>query len=758
MLYYDPKKLETAVKFTQAYKLHENDHIAIREAFCLKAQYPDILKEIEEEDLFAGRSEFGYIGFKYSYCDGETGYFCDEPKISDEIKTDNIPDDAKKNLIELINFWKGKTTLDILHNSTDKSSFPIGVRNAILFPDDGELWTDASFVANFMPRMAEINLNFEKLLKLGISGMRKIITLFRDKAVLEAREADLYNGMLITLDLFSEVCIYYSDMAYRDADRSQSETRRSELIEMAGILKKIAVDRPESFREAIQLFWLYSIMAYVDNFGRMDIYLGDFYANDIDSGKLTGAQALKLMNSLYGLIDSLHQGSGRIIIGGKGRLNEKNADRFAILAMETVKNMAWRNLRLSPQLSLRTYKGMNPELYKEAIETISHGSTYPFLYNDDVNISEIADAFGVSITEAEQYVMSNCGEYSIDHRSFGSPNGSVFYPKLLEITLHNGYDPVSKRQMGLETGEFKNFKTFEEFYDAFKKQVECIITIISGFSKKIYEITAANSCNLFGAMLFDGCLEKGEGLIYGAEYLGFDMENHGLINVADSMTAIKNLVFVNKVITPEKMFEALTLDFEGFVKEKRQMLEAPKYGNDDYEADNMALKLFTLVNSIIRFQAEKLGIDFCVASHISVDAFAILGLRVGATPDGRNAGKPVTNSTNPIPGNDRKGITALLNSMSRIKPGNSGGQVNHLKLSKDMFGKNRKHLDVLLHTFFENGGGHMCILALNRADLENAFREPEKYPNLMVRVGGYSARFVSLSKELQEDICARMQY
>ena len=211
-------------------------------------------------------------------------------------------------------------------------------------------------------------------------------------------------------------------------------------------------------------------------------------------------------------------------------------------------------------------------------------------------------------------------------------------------------------------------------------------------------------------------------------------------------------------MTPEKMFQALTSDFEGCPKEKRLMLDAPKYGNDDYEADKMALELFTLVNSIIGVQAEKLGVDFSVTSHISVDAFVIAGLRVGATPDGRNAGKPTSNSTNPIPGNDRNGITALLNSMSRIKPGNSGGQVNHLKLSRDMFGKNRKHLDALLNTFFENGGGHMCIQALNRADLENAFREPEKYPNLMVRVGGYSARFVSLSKELQEDILARMQY
>lgn len=147
-----------------------------------------------------------------------------------------------------------------------------------------------------------------------------------------------------------------------------------------------------------------------------------------------------------------------------------------------------------------------------------------------------------------------------------------------------------------------------------------------------------------------------------------------------------------------------------------------------------------------------------MASHISVNAYIDLGKFIAATPDGRIAGSPVTNSCNPIPGNDRSGITALLNSMSRLEPSNANGQVNHLKLSRSLFTKQRDKVEALVNAFFENGGCHLCIAVLDRNELENAMKEPEKYPNLMVRVGGFSARFVTLSREVRGDILARTLY
>jgi pyruvate-formate lyase len=401
---------------------------------------------------------------------------------------------------------------------------------------------------------------------------------------------------------------------------------------------------------------------------------------------------------------------------------------------------------------------MNSSIFAKAVEVIGEGSTYPILYNDDVNVPGVANAYKVSRDEAEQYIMSNCGEYSLDHRSINSPNGSISYSKLFEITLFNGTDPVSGKPMGIKTGDFTDFKAFNELWEAYGRQAEFFIALISDRMAAIYQAAGKCSCHLFGSMLFDDCIEKGKGLISGTRYLGTDIETHGLLCVADSLTAIKKLVFDDKAITSERLLEALKANFEGYEAERRLMIDAPKFGNDNDEADSMALDLYNRINSITSGQSERLKVDFSLASHISVNAYVQLGSFIGATPDGRKAGSPVTNSCNPIPENDRSGITALLNSMSRLEPSNANGQVNHLKLSRNLFSKQRHKVDALINAFFENGGCHLCIAVLDRDDLEKAMKEPEKYTNLMVRVGGFSARFVTLSKELQEDILARTLY
>lgn len=753
---FDSKKLELAIQFTETYKKFENEHIAIREAMCLKSLYPAILSEIKDYDLFAGGSELSFVGFRYSFRDGDTGYFCDKFMIAEELEKEEVTEDIKKICKEIICFWEDKTTLGIM-GAIDKSEQPIEINNALLFPNDGKNWQEENIFANYMPRMAEINLNFDKLLKHGISGMKEIIGSYLEKAKKAKKDIKIYEAMIIALDSFSDICKFYAENA-RILAITATDERKQDLLEMSEILNKIATNKPETFREAIQLLWLYTIISVIDNFGRMDVYLGDFYARDIDYGRITEEQALRLMQTLFQQINDTFIGCGRIVLGGRGRANEENADRFALLAMKTVQNYHWKSELSSPQVSLRIYQGMNQALFEKALDTVSKGSTYPFLYNDDKNITEIAAAYGVSIEEAQQYVMSNCGEFSIEHRSFGSPNGSIIYPKLFEVTLYNGYDPGTGMNMGLKTGEFTAFKTFEEFFEAYLQHVSFFVTLLTDKARKVYQLSDKNSCNLYSAMLFDGCLEKGRGLISGAQYLGLDMETHGLVSVADSLTAIKELVFDKNLITGETMLKALRANFKGYEKEKRLMLEAPKFGNDHAAADEMAQALFTRVHTIIGEQAKRVGLDFCVASNISVDAYYHLGKKLGATPDGRSAGKPFTNGYNPLSGNDKNGITALLNSMTKMKPGNSGGQSNHIKLGSDMFTIHRKHTEALLGTYFENGGVYLCIEALNREALENAVQEPEKYQDLMVRIGGFSARFVTLPREFQLDILSRTQY
>ena len=216
---------------------------------------------------------------------------------------------------------------------------------------------------------------------------------------------------------------------------------------MAAALEAITQRPPETLREAAQLAWLYTLISGTVNYGRMDVYLGSFYAADVDSGRLSEAQALRLMQSLWQLIaDRKTTFNGRVFIGGRGRPDEASADRFALLAMEATRTV----IEIEPQLTLRFYQGMNPALMAKALDMLGEGRTFPMLFNDDVNIPAVANGFGVPVKIAEQYLPYGCGEYCLDHLSFGSPNCSLNLLKALEGVLHHGVDVLTGEQIGLD--------------------------------------------------------------------------------------------------------------------------------------------------------------------------------------------------------------------------------------------------------------------------------------------------------------------
>jgi pyruvate-formate lyase len=192
--------------------------------------------------------------------------------------------------------------------------------------------------------------------------------------------------------------------------------------------------------------------------------------------------------------------------------------------------------------------------------------------------------------------------------------------------------------------------------------------------------------------------------------------------------------------------------------ERRMLMDAPKFGNDDPEADAFALEIFDFINIATKETGQKLGADVSLASHVGVDANVYLGRIAIASPDGRLCGQPLTNSINPLPGQDRNGVTALLNSMAKFRPDSASGLVMHLKLSREMFTKHRDATKALLQSYFKKGGSYLCIAVMDKGDLERAMQEPEAYSSLMVRIGGFSARFVTLAKEMQLEILSRTLY
>ncbi len=730
---------------TQTYKQYRKAHIAIREAKCLEQMYPDIFCEIKSGDRFAGRITMSFIGFSPE--PGGLGYYCDASAIKNVLNENEYTDDFRAEIEALLAFWEKETT-----SAKVRAAYPADVAKAL--PSDN--WEGDAMAAAPLYRMAGSYLDYEKLLKNGISGLERLVSERKSRAKAQGEETELFEGMEAALKLLTVCCLHYRDEALVMMDKAAEPSEKKNLYEMAVTLEKIAVDKPETLREAMQLMWLYILISGTYNYGRMDVILGDYLARDLENGKLTVEQAQELFNGLWQLIaDRKTTWNGRVILGGKGRKNEKNANLAAMLAMEASRVVK----EIEPQLTLRIYEGMDQKLMDKALEVIGEGRTYPMLYNDDVNIPAVSKAFQVDLKEAEDYVPFGCGEYVINHKSYGSPNGIINLLKVLEITLRNGRDGITGEQAGIETGKFEDFETFEELWEAYKKQAEYFVDALAVQEEIEYQVTGETAPFLYLSMLYDDCMERGKGIFSGGiKYLGGTIETYGNINTADSLTAIKEIVYEKKLMTQEKLLEVLDADFEGYSKERRLLTEVAKYGNDDVQADDMAVMVHEHICNTARDQIKKVNLHSYLVVMINNSANTTLGKLTAASADGRGSRVYMANANNPWGGNDKKGLTAMLNSLVKLSPDIHAGSVQNMKFSPELFRNDGFIVKSVLKSYFDNGGTQAMISVVNRNDLEQAMIHPEKYSNLFVRVGGFSARFVELEKDVQLEILSRTLY
>lgn len=734
--------LSMGLDFTETYKKYKNAHPSIREINCLKVMFPHVLGDIRPEDKFAGRDHnYGPIGFVpegngHGHNINGYVYYCDEEFLDEEIQRLKPNDGMAQKLEEARCFWRNENT-----KTKTRRSYPKAMAEAL--PSDN--FSGEPGIGFPLYRIGGIYLNYEKLVKLGVPGMEQEVRRYKDSARENGGDVELYNSMEMTLQLFKDICEFYA----KQADGMGK-------FDLASTLMKIRISKPETLREAIQLSWMYNIVSGAMNYGRMDVYLGDFYTHDIDSGLITEEEALGMLTALWQLIaDRKTIWNGRVIIGGMGRNNEPNADRFALAAIEATRRVK----EIEPQLSLRFYDGMNPLVINKALEAIGEGRTYPMLYNDDVNVGAVSKAFEVSIDEALQYMPFGCGEYVLDHRSFGTPSGVINLTKVLEVVLNNGKDPLSGKSMGIETGDAKKFTDFNELLEAYKKQVTYTVEALAEQEELEYKIAGENASFLFLSLLYDDCLEKGKGLFSGGiRYLGGTLETYGNTNAADSLTAIKTLVYDEKKITMEKLLEILNANFAGYEKERMLLLAAPKFGNDDAVADDVAKMHHEFICNLIRNQKKRTNLHSYLAVIINNSTNTTFGLYTGASPDGRKAGEPLANANMPSAGSDKNGITAVMNSQVKLNPSIHAGSVQNVKFSKELFTGSLNTVKALLQTYFGNGGTQSMITVVNRGELEIAMKEPEKYRHVFVRVGGFSARFVELDRDVQLEILSRTLY
>ncbi|MBT3381985.1 MAG: hypothetical protein HN742_25745 [Lentisphaerae bacterium] len=776
------EKLAIAEAFTETYARHEEDHMAIREARCLAALFPALCTGIHDQDLIAGRKDHHpYAGFSIMALSTNATkqqllakHRCGEPITPEELMDfqakslfvggyyhDHIDlmraaeqlaedSDLKHRILELATFWEDRETTSFLREFlTDE-----------VLQGLGPAQVGFGYVDTFN-RLACASLDFDKLLKLGLPGLAREISGYRSSAKADGRDEQFYTAMLMALDVVKDVCLHYEAEARSKAEASRDPKRREELLAMATALRNITAQPPGDLHEAIQLMWLYCLVSYMDNYGRMDVYLGDFYAKDIDEGVLTEEEASRLITALWQLIADLAgegklgaAAQGRIVVGGTGRRNEANADRFALAALEVS-----RRVRVTePNTTLRFCEGQDAALMAKALDMIGEGCIHPALYNDAVNIPALQKTYGASPEDAEQYLPVGCGEFCLEARSLNSPNGKMNYLAALDLVLHNGWDISTGAQAGLSLGASGDFPDFDSLVRAVKQQISHthrLLALRHGFE---VQAERKHAPFLFMSILNGACIARGKSILDGGiDTMGGMIETYGLTNLADSLTAIKTLVYEREEMSLGELIYILDHDFEGFEKERQRMLRLPKFGNDIDQVDDLLVELGGFICHDVLSHAAEAGLDYYTVCSMNPGGFQFSRV-TAASADGRRKGDPMPIGNAPTQGRDTSGPTALLNSMA--KPLNMhGGFVQNLKLAPSMFSAaNRPRLEAMLRTYFEAGGAQIMITCINQDDLQDALEHPEKHENLLVRVGGWTSRYVTLPKDIQIAILNRTLY
>ncbi|MEG1426943.1 MAG: pyruvate formate lyase family protein, partial [Oscillospiraceae bacterium] len=516
-------ELDYVLEFTNLYK-SESD-IYVREARCLKLQAVNMLAPLVSDDLIAGRMQHRYLGFSPQF-GGLYTYFFHEDMVKNALEKAKAELSAEyiKKVEETICFWSAEKTM----NRLTKRYHDMGYMINESYQKPG--------IGNADGRLAGTTVDLDKLVRLGLPGLHAEIA---EKAKKDP-DNSFYQALDIAVDTIADACAYYE----KQAREMEASTGNKRFAEMAAVLEAIQTKTPSTFFEGLQLMWIYGIISDLMNYGRMDVYLGDLYASDRRSGKITEEGAIELLLSMYRHMLRIHKiHDCRVIIGGRGRRNEKNADELAMVIMEVSR----RFKEVVPQLTMRYYKGMEERLYDKALAVNAEGCTFPIIYSDDTNIPAVMKVYGVTEEEAECYLPFGCGEYVLEGISTGTPNNGINLLKNLEVTLHNGFDPFWNLQIGMKTGEADKLATFDELWAAYEKQLKPVVLRAAIHKKLNYDVAAEQAGYLHISLLMDDCIARGKGLLNGGvRYENASSEIFGIISAADSLTAIKKYVYDEK--------------------------------------------------------------------------------------------------------------------------------------------------------------------------------------------------------------------
>lgn len=723
------EQYEVIKEYTKVFKDNLESSKLKREIECYKVLYPKIFRPMYEDDLVFGRVDILPIGFGSVTSVGGPGHYCDFNKI--EKFRGKVNDNE---LDEMISFWKEHDTREIFYKEN-------------LIEDELSRFVDVFSPAIVTARFSGMYLDYNLLLDNGLEGLKSKIK--------KAGSKEEHKAMVEAIELIQYCIDEIKDSLKKEIEEENNEQIKKAKIKLIDVFTNIKDKKPSTFLEAIQLSWLYSLFAGVVNYGRMDDYLGDYLVNDLNNGVIDEEEAISYIQSLWRLIEVKRTNvNGRVVVGGKGRRNPENADVFCKLSIEATR----RSKLVEPQFTLRIYDDMNKDIYNQALDCIAEGVTYPIIYNDEVNVDAAMKMMHIDEKTAYQYVPFGCGEFTLSGMGIGTPNSCLNVLKILDIFIHNGEDQwdYKFKLKNFDVKKVEDIETFEEFMEEYKRVLDKYIMLSGDAHGESYRVMNREVGFIFTSILTYDCIGRGKMVLDGGVYhRGGTNEMYGNISASNSLAAIKKVVFDDKKYTMSEVKEALRKDFEGFEDIKLELENAPKYGNDIDYVDDIAIDVHEHLCLTIADYAPKIGLDSWLVVVINNQVNTEWGRATASTPDGRIAGMYMANANNPMSGDDKEGPTAMLNSLVKLRADIHGGSVQNIKFSKNMFIEERDKIKYLFKTYFKNGGPQLMITIINPGDLEKAYKNPENYKDLTVRVGGFSARFVNLEDDVQREIMAR---
>ena len=769
--------VERAVLTTRAYKEHEMDQIVIKRACMLKEILQNMSIYIEPDTLIVGNQASSnrcapvFPEYAMDWIIRELDDFDKRPGDRFTINEEN-----KQILRDLYPYWKGRTLKDKGYAAfTDKAKeiYDLGIiRNE----------------GNITSGDAHLAVDYDGLLKNGLSGYRARVQEKLDQLnpadPYDMKSSFFYRAVLVAIEAVEIYAKRYADLAEAEAQKASPE-RAEELLEIARICRKVPMEPAESFHEALQSVWFVQLILQIESnghslsFGRFDQFCYPYYKASKAKG-MSDEQALELLENLWlkTLTVNKIRSAGHskfqagnpmyqnVTIGGQ---KTDGTDAVNELSYAVLKSVARTHLP-QPNLTVRYFSGTSHDFMAECIECIRLGFGMPAFNNDEIILKSLTDR-GVAMEDARNYSAIGCVEVGVPGKWGYRCTGMSYlnFPKTLMTALNDGVDVNTGRKIADGCGHFLEMEDFEDVMKAWDSVARQLIRVGVTLDNTADMVVEQEVPDILCSCLVEDCIERGRHLKEGgAHYDIISQLQTGIANLGDSLAAIKKLVYDEKKISREQLWNALINDYKGedgrYVH--RMLMSAPKFGNDDDYVDLLLVLAYdTYLDEIKNYKNTRYGRGPIGGGYFagtsSVASNVPQGAGTCATPDGRRWGEPLAEGCSPAHGRDTSGPTSVFKSMSKLRTDQIfGGVLLNQKVNPSLLEReeDKLKLEMLIRTFFDVlHGWHVQYNVVSRETLLDAQKHPEKHRDLIVRVAGYSAFFNVLSPQTQDDIIARTE-